>query len=470
MVGKRVETDSSFKIGHEMKIGLFSLTMINVAAIFSLRNLPVTAAVGWSSFFFFLVAGVGFFIPCALVSAELATTYPTRGIYSWVKEAFNPTLGFFAIYLQWFANVVWYPVGLSFIAGTLAYLISPELGMNKAYLFLMILAIYWICTLVDIAGLRMSSVMSSFGVIVGTLFPVVAIIVLGFIYIYFHGHSEISFSLSALFPPFNQTQNLATLVAVTLGLAGIEMPAVHAKETKNPQKTFPKAILLSTLLILTLSFLGSLAIAFVVPKGEISLVTGTMQAFTLFFTTFHMSYAVPLLSLLMCIGTIGQIGTWIIGPTKGLLQAAEEGFIPTFFQKKNSRGMPVALLLVQGVIVSVLSSLFLFMPNVNSSYWILSALTSILLLLMYLLLFSAGIRLRYKRPDLARPYRVAGGNLGMWLVGSLGIVTSSLSILFGFFKPEQIGRFDPTTYALLLCGGVILSLALSFLLLRIKKS
>lgn len=451
-------------------LGVFALTMINVAAIFSLRNLPATAAVGWASFFFFALSGLGFFIPCALVSAELATAWPTRGVYSWVKEAFGPHLGFLAIWLQWFANVIWYPVGLSFAAGTLAYLFSPELGENKTYMFIAIIAIYWFCTLLDAFGLKISSFLSSTGVILGTLIPGGFIILLGLAFFFFHDGNQISFSVRSLFPNMGNVQNLATLIAVMLGLAGIEMPAVHAKETENPQRTFPKAIFLSTLLILGISFLGSLAIAFVVPVREMSLVTGTMQAFTLFFANYHILWAVPLLALLMVIGTIGQVGTWVIGPTKGLLQAADDGFIPPLFQKRNSRGMPIALLIMQGVIVTLLCSFFLFMPSINSSYWILTALTSILSLFMYLLLFSAGIRLRYKFPDTPRSYRVPGGkNVGMWLIGLLGFFTCLFAIFVGFFTPEQIGLIDAKTYALLLTIGIVATLAVPFLLALCKK-
>ena len=83
-------------------LGVFTLTMINVAAIQSLRNLPVMAEVGWASVFFYLIAAIGFFIPSALVSAELSTGWPsTGGVYTWVKEAFGPRWGFVAIWLQW---------------------------------------------------------------------------------------------------------------------------------------------------------------------------------------------------------------------------------------------------------------------------------------------------------------------------------------------------------------------------------
>lgn len=95
------------------------LCMINVAAIISLRNLPLMSKYGFASVFFYLVAALIFFLPLAFVTAELATTWPEEGgVYSWVKEAFGMDLGFLAIWLDWIANAVFFPTLLSFIAAS----------------------------------------------------------------------------------------------------------------------------------------------------------------------------------------------------------------------------------------------------------------------------------------------------------------------------------------------------------------
>ena len=80
--------------------------MINVATILSIRNWPVSAEYGLSSVVFLLLALLFFFIPAALVSAELATGWPQAGgVFVWVKEALGPRLGFLAIWLLWIENV-----------------------------------------------------------------------------------------------------------------------------------------------------------------------------------------------------------------------------------------------------------------------------------------------------------------------------------------------------------------------------
>src|SRR5689334_3795033 len=116
-------------------LGMFSLAMINVIAVDSLRSLPASAEFGFSLVFFYILAALFFFIPTALVTAELATAWPnTGGVYIWTRLAFGHKWGLMAIWLQWIYNVVWYPTILSFVAGTLAYLIDPQLAANKNYM------------------------------------------------------------------------------------------------------------------------------------------------------------------------------------------------------------------------------------------------------------------------------------------------------------------------------------------------
>ncbi len=78
---------------NKVTIGVFTLAMINVAAVLSLKNFPALAEYEFSLVFYLSLASLVFFIPSALVSAELASGWPQAGgVYLWVKEAFGPKL------------------------------------------------------------------------------------------------------------------------------------------------------------------------------------------------------------------------------------------------------------------------------------------------------------------------------------------------------------------------------------------
>ena len=96
------------------------------------------------------------------------------------------------------------------------------------------------------------------------------------------------------------------------------------------------------------------------------------------------------------------------------------------------------ILYFQSAIVTILSVIFVLLPSVQAAYQILSALTVTMYLIMYMLMFAAFIKLRIKEPNTPRPFKVPGGELGMWLVGGVGLISAFAAFLVGFIPPGQI--------------------------------
>lgn len=436
---------------------VFSLVMINVIAIDSLRNVPTAAEYGSSLIFYYALAAIGFFIPSALVSAELATGWPKNGgIYIWVREAFGPRWGLFAIWLQWIENVIWYPTIMSFIASTLLFTINPVLASDKYILLPVIITLFWLATLLNLYGMRLSALVSAITAILGTLIPMALIILLGVIWLAKGNPSHISFSAREFIPDLTKLNNLAYLTAILLSLVGMELSATHAQDVRNPQRDYPKAAFISVLLIVFTLVFSSLAIAVVIPKHEIQLVSGLVQAFSIFFNAYHMSWLTHVIAAMIIIGGFGGVAAWIIGPSKGLMVAVQDNALPKIMQHTNKSGSPRNLLLLQGFIFTILCSVFILIPSVSGAYMILTALTTQLYMLMYALMFIAAIRLRYKQPDVKRSYKIPGGNWGMWLAGGVGTFMAIGAIFIGFLPPPGIDVGNPTHYQMLLLLGFVL--------------
>jgi len=451
-------------------LSLFTLAMINVATIGSVKNWPITAEYGLASIFFLIAASILFFIPTALVSAELATGWPERGgVFVWVKEAFGHRTGFLAIWLLWIQNVVWYPTILSFIVSTFAYAFNPELANNKVYTLILTLALFWGATLINMRGMKISGWISSAGTILGTFIPAALIIGLGGAWFFSGKPLAIPLSWGNLIPDMGHAQHLVFFTGIIMSLMGIEMSAVHAKDVNNPQKTYPRAILLSLVIILGLSIPGVLAIAFVVPQSDINLLSGSIQAFTRVVESFGLSWLTPWMAALIAVGAIASMSTWLVGPSKGLLAAAQIGDLPHVFHKLNKREMPVGLLTFQAIIVTMITLLFVLMPTVNSAFWFISATVSLLYLVMYFLLFAAAIKLRYKRPNTPRAYRVPGGKWGIWVVSGIGTLTAAFAMFIGFFPPSQVKTGNTLVYVLSLLGAVILFCLGPYIILLFKN-
>jgi amino acid transporter len=454
--------------GRGKSLGVFQLVMINVIAVDSIRTLPFAASYGFSVVFFYLLAARFFFIPTALVSAELGTGWPnTGGIYVWVREAFGKKWSLIAIWLNWMYNIVWYPTIVALIAATAAYLWDPNLAANRYYMAGSVLFIFWSATLLHFGGMRLSSLLSTLGAIIGTIFPMLLVSMMG-IFFWKSGKSlQIDFTLQSFFP--SGSGNLAFLTNILFGLMGLEMAATHAAEMKNPKKDYPRSVLIAAIIILSTIVFASLAISVVVPASDLQLATGVMQAFSLFLDSFNLKWALPIVAALIILGALSGMGAWIIGPSKGIMVASEDGSLPTFLKKKNRHGVPTAVLLTQAIIVSILCLCFVFLPSVNSSFWVLSAITAQLAILVYILLFAAAIRLHHTKADVARSFKVPGKKIGMWLVAGLGIITCVFVVCLGFIPPSTIGTKDIFIYVFSLLLGMLLLCLLPLLLLKWKN-
>lgn len=439
-------------------LGVISLALINVAAIVSLRNLSFMVEYGISAIFFYIAAALFFFIPSALVCAELATAWPEAiGIYGWVARAFGQRVGFFAQWMNWMFSIASFPTVLTFLAAVIAYLIDPTLSQSKDFMFWTIVGIFWTLTLINFLGMKTSATISSIGAFLGTVIPGLLIIVLAGIWLFLGKPIELDISSATLVPSLS-LGNVVFLSAVVLGLAGMEMSAFYANETENPRKVYPKAILLSTLLILGISILGSLSMAIVVPK--ISIVSGVMQVFSVFFNDFNMGYAVKIIAVMAIIGSFAGNNTWIIGPAKGLHHSLQTGFMPHWLAKKNQKEQPIGILLTQAVLGTLLAMAFFLMPSVDIAFWLVTTITTQFAMAMYVLVFAAAIWLRIKHPETERPYKIPGGLLGLIIIAGCGILMCLLSFFLGFLPPDQFKESLETHHLFLFEGYLILGLIL----------
>ncbi len=447
------------KLSSSPKISTFTLVMITVIAVDSLKSIPISAQYGFSLVFYYLLATLVFLIPSALVSAELASSLPkTGGLYIWIREAFGDKWASFVIWLQWIYNICWYPTILALLAASLVYPFAPWLVDNKFYMLFTILGLYWITTWINIQGIQASAILSRFTALIGTIFPMAAISGLAFYWVQQGNSPVITFSIDTFIPELDKTDNWIFLSSILYSLLGMEITAYHAQDVANPAKNFPHAIFYSVIIILTSIIFSSLAVAIVIPEKTLksNLISGMLDAFNIFFSTMGLSYLLPVVCILIVIGSLGSVGAWLIGPSKGLMIAAEDGHLPAFLAKKNSKGAPQNILIIQGLIFSILSTAYIFMPNVNSAFFILSILTTQLALFGYIFMFLAVVKLRLYRPNLKRPFRIPFGKLGLYLVAASGILSCSIAILFSFLPPDDIAVGNYLNYELMLMGSFVL--------------
>ncbi len=450
---------------------LLSLIFITVVSVDSIRNLPATAIFGSQIFFFFVGACILFLLPCALISAELSAHESNNnegGIYYWLKEAFGDNTAFIGIWFQWLENVIFYPAILSFVAGTLAYVIMPEhafsLTGNKYYILTVVIGIFWLLTIINMRGIQLTAFVSNICTIFGLLLPMSIIISLGVYWIYSGNSLQINFDYNNLIPDFNNKNIWVSLTGIILSFSGIEIATVYVKDINNPKKQFPKALIIATVIIATTLLLGSLAIAISVPSKEINLISGIMQALEIFLHKYNMMWLLPFMGCMIILGGIGSVLNWIIAPTTGLHMAAKDGLMPAIFKKENKYNAPTPLLFLQAIFTTVLTIVYLLLPSINSAYWLLTVLASQIYMFMYILMFCAAIKLRKSYNKSEHTFTISNKNIGTYITACTGIIGCIITIIAGFIPPESMGIDSNQNYELLLVSGLVVLSAPPFII------
>lgn len=459
-----------------VRMGVFTLAMINVSAIVSLRGMPAESTYGLSSVFYYIFAALFFLVPVSLVAAELTTGWPQKGgVYRWVGEAFGKKWGFLAIWLQWIESTIWFPTVLTFAAVSLAFMGPNQrwdeaLAANKWYVLVIVLCVYWGATLLNLRGMKTSAGVTKWGTMIGTIIPGAILILLGLGY-WASGHPVLlDMGLDNLMPDLTNFNNLVLAASIFLFYAGMEMSAVHVKDVRNPGRNYPLAILMSAIITVIIFVFGTLAIGFIIPGAQINLVQSLLVSYDDYFSFFGLNWLSWLLALALAIGVLAQVTAWVGGPSKGLYQVGLTGNLPPVMQKRNKNNVQIGILIIQGVIVTLLSIMFVIMPSVQSAYQIISQLTIILYLIMYMLMFASAIYLRHREPNTPRTFRIPGGKtFGMWVVGGLGLLASLAAFLVSFIPPSQITVGSNTTYILLLVVGTFVFAGIPLIIHAIAK-
>lgn len=464
----------STKTSTGFKLSVMTLAIMNVTAVVSLRGLPAEAVYGLSSAFYYLFAAVVFLIPTALVAAELAAMFSDKqgGVFRWVGEAFGPRTGFLAIFLQWIESTIWYPTVLTFGAVAIAFIGTDQphdmsLASNKVFTLAVVLAIYWLATFISLKGLGWVGKISKWGGMIGTIIPAALLIILGIVYLATGGHNNMDMSQS-FWPDLTKLDNLVLASGIFLFYAGMEMMGIHVMEVNNPGKNYPKAIIMGSLMTVAIFVLGTFSLGLIIPAKDINLTQSLLIGFDNYFKYLHASWASPIIAIALMVGVLAGVLTWVAGPSKGIYAVGKAGYLPPFFQKSNN-GVQRNILLVQGGLVTLLSLLFVVMPSVQSFYQILSQLTVLLYLIMYMLMFAAAIALRYKMKGAVRPFRLGRGNALMWLIAGVGFAGSLLAFSLSFIPPSQIATGSHTVWYGVLVAGCVIMVAIPLIIYAMRK-
>lgn len=450
-------------------LSIGSLALLQIIIVGNLQILPANAVYGLSLPFLYFLGVIGFFIPCILMVAELSTTHPqTGGAYIWAEKAFGKKLGFFTIAMLWISNLLWYPSIFSLIAANLAYLFDPALAHNKQFVVGFSLIFFWSLTGLNVVGVKFSSRFSVFCSLIGIILPMLLMMVCALLWWATGKPIALSLAQTPLIPDLSSMHDLGYLIAIAVSLFGIELTSVHSGNVLHPKRDFPISLLFSGIAILILLLGSELAIAVIIPAAKLSVVTGLLDALSMFFQLMHLEAWIHPVLFLVLIGNVGSVAAWMLGSTRGMFVACQHNHSFTFLQKENKALAPVGVLLFEAIMFTCVCGVFLLFPHISQSFWLLLDLASQVSLIYYIILFISAMRLR-SRPSAAKGFRIPGGKIVFFFIMSLGSLTSLLALILGFLPPSGLDPSTKIIFHVVMIAGLIIAIVLPGILVRGSK-
>lgn len=411
--------------------------LLNVVAVLSLRWLATSAAAGPSSITLWVLAALFFFIPQGFAVSELAARFPDEGgIYAWAKRAFGDGHGFLCGWCYWVNNLLYYPNLLMSTAVIATFIVGKgdsPLASDWYYVLPATLIMLWFATAMNIVGLGAGKWLQNVGAI-ATYLPGVLLVVLA-------GHALINHGSATPVTARSLVPNLADFSAVNLwasiafAYAGLELCSVLAGETKDPRRTLPRSIMLAAPMILVLYLIGTAAVLILVPPGQVSVVSGFLQAISLGAgTAGAVVWLVPVAALLYVIGNIGGIGAWLTGPARVAFVIGIDRYFPPAFGRIHPKWKtPYVAILVQ----SSFATLFLLLSvlgkgtTVEKAYLIVLDTMLLVYFIPYLYLFVAYLRFTHREPS------PSARGLKRWLVGLAGFGLTAFAMVVAIVPPSD---------------------------------
>ena len=442
------------KTKRKHKFRLFSAILATVCIILVGDAVAPTASIGNSQYIWWIIMLIGFFVPYGLISAELGTQYPSEGgMYTWVKKAFGE---------KWAGRVAWfywvnYPLWVASLADLVTTYLLQMLGFDMTWPVILAIQVGYII-LVSILGvlrISQSAWLSNLGAFCKFIF-MAGIGALGIYVLCTQGSANPITSWTDLLPmvgadgKFDFT-GLGFVALIIFNMLGFEVVSTFSEDMDNPKKEIPKAVILGGILIAVFYLLASFGIGVAIPLEEISTDSGLLDSYNILLTTVGFS-AAAIKAIIIVIGgmfiytLIANISSWNFGVNSVIAYAAEDGTFPKSWAKRNKDGVPYVVSIWTGIVGAIIAIAGIviaqFVPDLTNLFWTFFSLSLVTLLLAYLPMFLAFLKLHKRGPAVKKGYWISGGPIKIGLFGIVPFLLLLVALFFTLFPEFNLEMFE----------------------------
>jgi glutamate:GABA antiporter len=429
--------DAKKQLRREM--GFWDVLLFNIATVLGPRWIAAAGHSGTSSISLWIIAAALFFVPSALVINELSSRFPEEGgLYVWAKEAFGDFHGFVAGWTYWMYTIFYFPALLLASAAMSAYVIGPRgavLSQDRTFLLVLSFALLAVAVVLNIIGLNIGKWLQNAGG-VSTYLPLLMLAGVAAVLWFQHG-SVTHFTRTNVLPTWNwDTVNFWSQIA--FAFAGLELVSAMSEEVRDPQRTLPRAVLTSGVLIAAMYIVGTVAVLVIMPAQDVSTTSGVFQAITIGSTTLKIAFFGILAAMLVTVGNAGGVGSTVAGIARVPFVVGIDRYMPAAFGKIHPRWhTPYISILVQAIASGAVLLVSQISETTRGAYQVLVDLTIVVYFIPFLYMFAAAIKLVNRKDRTANPRAVLipGGKPGVRLIAGVGFVVVMVCLAISMVPP-----------------------------------
>lgn len=468
------------------KMSLIGLILMIFTSVFGFANSPSAFyLMGYSAMPFYLFSALFFFIPFALMMAEMGSAYRKEegGIYSWMNRSVGPRFAFIGTFMWFSSYVVWMVSTAAKIWVPFStFLFGADKTQSWAFAGLTstqtvgVLAACWmvLVTLVAAKGINKIAKITAVGGIAVMCLNLVLLLVSGAILLLNGGHFAQPLDFTASPNPGYQSglAMLSFVVFAIFAYGGIEAVGGLVDKTEKPEKNFAKGIIIAALVI---SIGYSLAIVLwgvsanwqqvlsnhSTNLGNITYVLMTSLGATLG-QALHLSPQAAALTgvwfaritgLSMFLAYTGAFFTLSYSPLKAIIQGTPKALWPTMMTKVNANGMPANAMWLQCLLVSLFILLVSFGGDTALAFYNkLTLMANVSMTLPYLFLAIAFPFFKAKA-ELDRPFVMFKSRISTLLATTIVVLVVAFANIFTVIQPVMdSGDWNSTLW---MVGGPI---------------
>lgn len=218
---------------------------------------------------------------------------------------------------------------------------------------------------------------------------------------------------------------------------GIELIGVTAGETKNPEKTIPKAINNVPIRILLFYIGGLLVIMSVIPWFKVD---PDSSPFVKLFTLIGVPFAAGIVNFVVLTAAASATNSGIYSNSRILFGLAKQGLGPKVLTKTNSNGVPYLSMLVSSITLLIAALLNFVFPDAIKLFIYVTTLSTVLFLVVWGMIIVSYIAYVKKNPEQhqSSAFKLWGGKIIAYIVLSFFIF---IFILRFFSKDTRVAIF-----------------------------